>query len=565
MAFVSLGRVAQALTALKRFHPFFGITFLSMKESGVTTGEPINWGSPQEQDLLARYYTPEGAPKGKEFYVPFEGPDQEHGFWKNPKYSGGSLQRARTTDRFKDALRHPTKKTWAFSGDYIQQLKSLLPGSADEDRLPLNDLIAWFSRNQDVPADLPRLQQQFITQFKLTTDELGALFDIGSEDPDSFFFDEVLDDGEFNRLIGGVPRGASFAGRSEEELITHLVNWVRDRDKIILPSGFVESVYFSLKTQPFLVLAGRPGTAKTTFARSLAAAFADFFGGAVNEIAVSIGKEFTEADVVGYEKISGELAATDLTKRLFLAGRGRDIYVVILDEMNLSEVDSYFARLLPAIESGSSVELPGLASPIAAPTDTFVIGTVNSYLEEPTRLPLSGPVKRRANIVEMPNHLTTIVSDGDRQAFDSAVSALVHQSHQRVLARLDTQSEGVFDRTRAAAFEVALAGAGCASSPSLLDFLWDVCRTTQGILTLGVLQDVVDYVALSHESLHIALDRQIARKVVPQLSGPSDAARALSEFLSSHSESVHFQESRQCLSSLLSTLDGTGDNVIFRY
>lgn len=565
MAYVSLGRVAQALESLRRYHPFFGVTFLSMKESGVTTGTPITWGSPQEQDLLNRYYKPEGAPQGKEYYVPFLSPEQEHGDWKNPKYSGGSLQRARTTDQFKNALRHPTKKEWAFTEDYVDQLAKLLPSNAPEPRIPLNDLIAWIYRNHDVPTDLSTLQKSFIDQFKLDKEELTKLFTVSPEDPESFFFDTPIEQDELNQLIGGIPRGASFSGRSEADLIKHLVTWLKEKALIILPDGFVESVYYSLKTQPFVVLAGRPGTAKTTFARAFAAALSDFFGGAVNEITVAIGKEFTEADVIGYEKISGELASTDLTKRLFLAGRAHDVFIVILDEMNLSEVDSYFARLLPAIESGSMVDLPGVAEPMAMPTDTFVVGTVNSYLEEPSRMPLSGPVKRRANIVEMPNHLTAIIASGDRPAFDAAASALVKQSLRKIEARLGTQSEGVFDQTRAAAFKAALQPGGRATASALLDPLWNLCAATGGILTLGVLQDIIDYVSLSHEDVLIALDRQIARKVVPQLSGTSDAANALSDVIASHPSSTLFVESSNALADLLATSDSAGGSVIYKY
>lgn len=565
MAYVSVGRVAQALEALRNYHPFFGVTFLSMKESGVTSGDPIIWGSPQEQNLLSRYYKPEGAPQGKEYYVPYLSPEQEHGYWKNPKYSGGSLQRARTTDQFKSALRHPSKKDWAFTHDYVEQLAALLPGGAVKDRLPLNDLIAWIYRNEDIPADLPGLQQRFTEQFKLVEPELSKLFKIVPEDPESFFFDAPIDQDDLNLIIGGTPRGASFAGRPEIDLIQHLVSWLKDKALIVLPDGFVESVYFSLKTQPFIVLAGRPGTAKTTFARAFAAALSDFFGGAVNEVTVSIGKEFTEADVVGYEKISGELASTDLTKKLFLSGRARDLFVIILDEMNLSEVDSYFARLLPAIESGSFVDLPGISEPVAMPTDTFVIGTVNSYLEEPSRMPLSGPVKRRANIVEMPNHLTTIIKAGDRVAFDEAAVALVKQSLRKVGSRLDTQREGVFDQARALAFRAALQPEGRATAPTVLDLLWDISGAIGGILTLGVLQDIIDYVALSHEDVIVALDRQIARKIVPQLSGASVAANALSDLLSNHSSSPLFKESSEALTDLLATSDSSGSAVIYKY
>ena len=565
MAYISLGRVAQALETLRRYHPFFGVTYLSMKESGVSVGTPVQWGSTQEQDLLRRYYQPEGAPQGKEYYVPFLSPSQDHAYWKNPKYSGGSLQRARTTDKFKDALRRPTKEAWSFSADYLDQLVSLLPKGAAENRLPLNDLIAWLYRDLEVTPDLPSLQRRFVEQFKLSTEEIDRLFYVTEEDDEAFFFDSPIDPEEFSQLIGATPKGASFGQRTEDELIAHLISWLKEHALIVLPDGFVESVYFSLKTQPFLVLAGRPGTAKTTFAKAFAEALSNFFGGAVSEVTVSIGKEFTEADVVGYEKISGELASTDLTKRLFLSGRTRDIYVVVLDEMNLSEVDSYFARILPAIESGNPVALPGHAEPAIMPTDSFIIGTVNSYLEEPSRMPLSGPVKRRANIVEMPNHLTAMLANNDRDGFNEAIVSLITQSLKKIEARQASQASGVFDRSRVEAFKAALEEGGRARDPAVLSFLWDLCVATKGLLTLGVLQDIADYVVLSKEDVIVALDRQVARKVVPQLSGSSGAAHALSELISNHSSSELFLESLSSLTELLATGDAGGGSVIYKY
>jgi hypothetical protein len=564
MSYVSVGRLAKAIKALKRYQPFFGVTFLSMKRSELPVGAPRVWGS-DENAFLESYYQPDGAPPGKKFFVPFAGPAQEHGDWKAAKYSGATLQRARTTDNFKDALIHPNRREWAFATDYIEKLKAQLPGVAPDDRLPVNDLAAWLYRNEDIPADVQQLQARFLSDFHITDDELRELFKLDAEDPDQFFFSDPVAPDELAALTGGTPKGASFASRSESDLLVALVDAIRNKHQIILPDGFIESVYYSLKAQPFVVLAGKPGTAKTSFARAFASAMAGFFGGAVKEIAIPIGKEFTEADVVGYEKISGELAATELTKQLLLTERRKDIYIVILDEMNLSEVDNYFARILPAIESGTSVELPGSQEPRHIPTDTFIFGTINSYLDEATRLPLSGPVKRRANIIEMPNHLATIVSSGDRSAFDSAALTLVRQSLQSVQARLGTPLEGAFDQIKADALSTAIANGGRASSVELLDLLWEICQITGDLLTMGVLQDVLDYVCLSHETVIKALDRQIARKIVPQLSGPGHRVEALISRLSAHPNSAAFSEAEAALKALVETTDtGTGA-VVSRY
>ena len=188
-------------------------------------------------------------------------------------------------------------------------------------------------------------------------------------------------------------------GRTEADLLQHLEHHVTQVEGLTLPTGFVHGFYGALVAQRFVVLAGRPGTGKTAFVRAFAEGLSTFFANAVSLIEVSVGSDFSEADALGYEKISGGLAATELSRKLFLSERPRDIYVVLLDEMNLGQVDHYLARLLPAIESDAKVELPGHGSPSQFPPDAFVVGTVNSFLEESTRAPLSSPVKRRSTEV----------------------------------------------------------------------------------------------------------------------------------------------------------------------
>ncbi len=380
-----------------------------------------------------------------------------------------------------------------------------------------------------------------------------------------------MDRADLIRMTGGTPEGPNLDGITEEQLISSVEEHIDKNSLLSLPPGFVRNFYYSLKTQRFVVLAGRPGTGKTQFARAFRAALEELFPESVTEVVVSVGEDYGESDIVGYEKIAGGLAATELTRELFLAKRPRDVYVVVLDEMNLSQVDAYLSRLLPAIESDVPVELPGMEVPFNLPPDSYFVGTVNSYVEEPTRVPLSGPVKRRSNIIEMPNVLSMIVEDNDREAFADLVKRLLEQTLERYKTKERQGLSSILDHFRISDLNEAAQDGSLILENACLDLLWEmvsVCaRSTQTSLTAGVLQDVIDYAALSSwEHTFDALDRQIAQKVVPQLAGPEEVARGLIELLQANATSAaSFGNSLAALKELVQTADPSSRTTYFKY
>ena len=72
-------------------------------------------------------------------------------------------------------------------------------------------------------------------------------------------------------------------------------------------------------------------------------------------------------------------------------------YFLILDEMNLSHVERYFADFLSAIESGEEIPLYGNNDKLTLPDNLFIIGTVN--VDETTYM-FSPKVLDRANTIE---------------------------------------------------------------------------------------------------------------------------------------------------------------------
>lgn len=196
-----------------------------------------------------------------------------------------------------------------------------------------------------------------------------------------------------------------------------------------------------LLTKPFLILTGPSGTGKTRGAIELAnTVCAD---GAHRLVAV--GADWTDnRHVLGYlnplETVTEDdetFATYETTPILDLIlhadGNRDDPHVLILDEMNLSHVERYFADFLSAMEledktgalklhtAGMARSRTGAAIPgaIDFPSNLFVIGTVN--IDETTYM-FSPKVLDRANVIEihagetaMGNFLREIEADGSGQ------------------------------------------------------------------------------------------------------------------------------------------------------
>ena len=94
------------------------------------------------------------------------------------------------------------------------------------------------------------------------------------------------------------------------------------------------------------ILQGMSGTGKT----SLAYAFGRFVGNSSTVIPVQpMWKERT--DLIGYyNEFTKQFNETLLIKKMYEANYGKDIYITVLDEMNIARVEYYFAEFLSLLE-----------------------------------------------------------------------------------------------------------------------------------------------------------------------------------------------------------------------
>jgi len=163
----------------------------------------------------------------------------------------------------------------------------------------------------------------------------------------------------------------------------------------------------SLCTKPFVILTGLSGSGKTKLAQT----FATWICEKENQYCiVPVGADWTNREpLLGYsnaiekdEYVKPENGILDLL--IEAKEHSEKPYFIILDEMNLSHVERYFADFLSIMETGEDIilfkdtdEKNGVPALVTWPNNVFIVGTVN--IDETTYM-FSPKVLDRANTIE---------------------------------------------------------------------------------------------------------------------------------------------------------------------
>ncbi|RNB92484.1 hypothetical protein EDM56_01970 [Brevibacillus fluminis] len=199
---------------------------------------------------------------------------------------------------------------------------------------------------------------------------------------------------------------------TDEETSAHIqsVKSYIQQQGFTYPDLMIENFYLSLKTKPFVILAGISGTGKTKLVQKFAEALgATEANGRFTLIPVR--PDWSDpSDLIGYKDLSGTFRRGKLTYALEEASAQENQqkpYFVCLDEMNLARVEHYFSDLLSILETqrwqeerivtDTVVGEEQVGRNIGIPENVFFIGTVN--MDETTH-PFSKKVLDRANTIE---------------------------------------------------------------------------------------------------------------------------------------------------------------------
>lgn len=187
--------------------------------------------------------------------------------------------------------------------------------------------------------------------------------------------------------------------------------------RYIKSKGFIYSYedlcnfYLSLKTKPFLILAGISGTGKSKLVRLFAEAIGAHYS------LISVKPDWNDStELFGYKNINNEFIPGQLTRIIQEASKTENLnkpYFVCLDEMNLARVEYYFSEYLSIIESRYFDDSKRLLTDkifsegylptdnpykdLRIPENLYIIGTVNM---DDTTFAFSRKVLDRVNTIE---------------------------------------------------------------------------------------------------------------------------------------------------------------------
>lgn len=302
------------------------------------------------------------------------------------------------------------------------------------------------------------------------------------------------------------------------------------------PPHLLRSYYVALKTRPFAILSGVSGTGKTRLTELLAEWITGYAPAQFTLIPVR--PDWADsAPLFGYHNIlAGRYVSTPFLDMARAAGRPENrtrTYFVCLDEMNLARVEYYLADYLSALESRAHrVPLHEGVPDLILPPNLFVTGTVN--VDETTHA-FSRKVLDRANTLDFddaPVFLTSTGAGVKGAGLAASEEAITPVERQALF--LGSRLGGVGRaRERLSQIDPAFPVLALDALQSLNDRLYP----HRLHFAYRVRDDVLSFLAHSFDAqtgqglllpdaagnFALALDLQVCQKVLPRLSGLSEA------------------------------------------
>lgn len=226
------------------------------------------------------------------------------------------------------------------------------------------------------------------------------------------YYDKVFLTSEENNVQVEEGEGELQVGQQIEGIFEYI-----NSKGFVYDEKLLKNFYLSLKSKPFVLLAGTSGTGKTRLVRLFAEAIGAYGSGRYKQIAVK--PDWSDSmDLFGHVNLDNKFVPGAIIEFIKKAADDPDKlpYILCLDEMNLARVEYYFSDFLSIMETRDWVEdeivtdnlvpkicysgdedAEKLYSNLMIPENLYIIGTVNM---DETTFPFSKKVLDRANTIE---------------------------------------------------------------------------------------------------------------------------------------------------------------------
>lgn len=220
---------------------------------------------------------------------------------------------------------------------------------------------------------------------------------------------EFLENKYYWKKEGEIVRENKITDKNSKEMIEYIYSYITSKG-YEYEKELIYNLYLSLKTKPFVILAGISGTGKSKIVRL----FAESLGATVENNQfnmISVRPDWNDStELIGYKNLESKFIKGKLTQIIEEASQNLDKpYFVCLDEMNLARVEYYLSDYLSVIESRRKVNDKIVTDKLiydseideeetlSLPENLYIVGTVNM---DDTTFQFSRKVLDRANTIE---------------------------------------------------------------------------------------------------------------------------------------------------------------------
>ncbi|MDU4572911.1 McrB family protein [Veillonella sp.] len=289
---------------------------------------------------------------------------------------------------------------------------------------------------------------------------------------------------------------------------------------------FAKRYISSLMAKPFVILTGNSGTGKTRIA-TLFAKFLEVKLGECekNWILVPVGADWTDnTKILGFynplaDNGKGKYEKSSILRLIELANlpENKDIpFFIILDEMNLSHVERYFADFLSHMETPEfDFILDGYSGSLKYPKNLFIVGTVN--IDETTYM-FSPKVLDRANVIEFIPEKESVL-DLFKTPLNSKNNILVaHSNFAKLFLNKSLDIRNGYSKLND---DIILELQGIFST------LYDLLEKCGYEFSYRTVREIRQYISAAYEltinesdfNLNSVLDEAIIQKILPKIHG----------------------------------------------